>query len=196
MADKLFRKDSLERLSSPDQLDKLLVIIPASAWIAVVGGVVAIVAVLLWSIFGTIPETTAANGIFLPGQNEPVVCYVPLSSGKGLEEGMEVKVYPTTVSKQEYGNMSGTILSVDDYVTSVDEVRDTLGDESLAQAFTSQGPVIEVRCRLDRDDDSANGFKWSNRRGETLKIRPGTLVTADIITSEKQPITLLIPYTK
>ena len=51
----LFRKSAIEKLSSPEQLDKAIVITPPSFWIALAGGVLIVVVALLWGIFGKLP---------------------------------------------------------------------------------------------------------------------------------------------
>ena len=47
MAD-LFRKSLLEKLSSPEQLDKMIVITPPRFWIAMAGAGLMIGAALIW----------------------------------------------------------------------------------------------------------------------------------------------------
>ena len=125
-----------------------------------------------------------------------IMCYVPVTSGKSIEPGMKVIVYPTTVNKQEYGHMEATVLSVDDYITNSSNIQSQLGDESLVQAFTANGPVVGVTCQLRTDETTASGYYWSSEKGRSLTLAQGTMVTADIVTEEKAPITLLIPLLK
>ena len=61
----IFRKSSLEKLSSPEQLDKMIVITPPSFWIALAGAGVIIVAALVWSILGRLPINVEATGIYI-----------------------------------------------------------------------------------------------------------------------------------
>ncbi|MGL5879326.1 MAG: NHLP bacteriocin system secretion protein, partial [Xenococcaceae cyanobacterium] len=59
----LFRKESLERLSSPEQLDRLMKVIKPKSWISLATlGTIAGVA-LIWSIFGSIPVTIEGRGV-------------------------------------------------------------------------------------------------------------------------------------
>lgn len=60
----ILRKKSLERLSSPEQLDRLLVIIRLPGWISLVCLIVLIFGIVLWSIFGRIPVKAEGSGIF------------------------------------------------------------------------------------------------------------------------------------
>lgn len=125
-----------------------------------------------------------------------VVCYVPLTSGKKITEGMTVMVYPTTLNKQEYGHMEATVLSVDQYVTSTTQMKNTLGDDLLVNSFTQDGPVIAVTCALRTDETTASGYYWSSKKAADILIAEGTLVTVDIVTERKAPIQMVIPLLK
>ena len=125
-----------------------------------------------------------------------IVCYIPINTGKKVEPGMEVIVSPTIVNENEYGRMQAEVIHVDDYVSTASNIRSMLGDDTLAQAFTQNGPVVGVICRLRVDETTASGYWWSNSKGAELMVPEGTMVTADIITEEKAPIDMLIPYLK
>lgn len=62
MAD-LYRKSALERMSNPEQLDKVLKVTSPMSWIALIGITLIIVVTVIWSIIGTIPETISAKGV-------------------------------------------------------------------------------------------------------------------------------------
>ena len=64
MAD-LFRKSLLEKLSSPEQLDKMIVITPPRFWIAMAGAGLMIGAALIWSVFGRLPENVDVQGVYV-----------------------------------------------------------------------------------------------------------------------------------
>jgi len=64
-ATRLFRKVSLERLSSPEQLDMVMEVTPPRAWLALGSVGVLLVVVTAWSILGSIPEKVTAQGILL-----------------------------------------------------------------------------------------------------------------------------------
>lgn len=63
--DSIFRKESLERLSSPERLDQLMQVVSPKDWIplATLGGLV--VLGLIWSIFGRIPITVIGKGALI-----------------------------------------------------------------------------------------------------------------------------------
>lgn len=129
-------------------------------------------------------------------EGDAVICYASIADGRKIAPGMRVVVYPSTVNRQEYGHMEATVIEVADFVTSVEDMRNQLGDETLVQSFTQGGPVIAVTCELRRDESTASGYWWSNRKGRTVEIAQGTLISTDTVIEEKAPITMLIPLLK
>ena len=124
------------------------------------------------------------------------VIYVPVSDGKKIKEGMSVKIYPTTVSKEEYGYMKGTVTKVPEYPVSAESVLDTLGNESLAQQLTGDGSPLEVRVDLVVDDNTVSGYAWSSKKGVTVNVQNGTLCSAAVVVEEQRPISMVIPLLK
>ena len=125
-----------------------------------------------------------------------VICYMPVGDGKKIIPGMEVMIYPTTVNKQEYGHMKGTVEEVSTYVMSQQEMLKKLGNDTLVNAFLENGPVIEVVCSISEDVNTESGYYWSSKKGKDIVITEGTMLEASIITEKKAPITMLIPYIK
>jgi HlyD family secretion protein len=71
---KIFRKVSLERLSSPDQLDVLMKVTSAKAWIALVALCGLVLTSVLWGIFGNVPTSVSGSCILIrPGGTLEVV---------------------------------------------------------------------------------------------------------------------------
>lgn len=61
----IFRKESLERLSSPERLDRLMQVTIAKDWVALtVFGSLTVVG-LVWSVVGRIPVTVEGRGVFI-----------------------------------------------------------------------------------------------------------------------------------
>ena len=61
----LFRKSSLEKLSSPEQLDKMIVITSPSFWLALCGAGLIVAGALAWSILGRLPINVETQGIYV-----------------------------------------------------------------------------------------------------------------------------------
>lgn len=76
MSKPTFRQAALNALSSPEELNKVLVVTKPGTWVALVAIVVVVLATLSWSILGSIPTTVEARGILVrPGglQNATVL---------------------------------------------------------------------------------------------------------------------------
>lgn len=124
------------------------------------------------------------------------VIYVPVSDGKKITEGMEVKIYPSTVQKEEYGYMYGTVVNVPEYPVSNETVMATLGNQALAQELTGQGAPLEVRVDLVADETTVSGYAWSSKKGGTVNVENGTLCAAAVVVEKQSPISMVIPILK
>ena len=142
-------------------------------------------------------ENFRKRGANDPGNGEmAAILYIGVDNGRKIHEGMEVMVYPSTVNEQEYGHIKATVEQVEEYVTGEEEIKNMLGDDSIVQVFMQKGPVVQVICSLKPDPASKSGYEWSSKKGAEVELSPGTLLSADIITERKAPITILIPFLK
>jgi hypothetical protein len=65
MTRQIFRKEALDRLASPEQLDQLMQLTSPRGWIALAGLGLLLLAALAWSLFGTIATTVEGQGFLL-----------------------------------------------------------------------------------------------------------------------------------
>lgn len=90
----LYRKESLERLSSPEQLDQMTQIIGPKTWIPLGTLGILIGIALLWGVFGRIPMTVSGQGVLIHPR-KVVQLQSPTASGQlitlNIEEGSTVK---------------------------------------------------------------------------------------------------------
>lgn len=69
----LFRKSVIDKLSSPEQLDRTIKIATPLTWIAILTFGLLILAVFLWSILGSLPTTMDMRGVLLaPGKSNAI----------------------------------------------------------------------------------------------------------------------------
>lgn len=130
------------------------------------------------------------------GVTYQAVYFMPLEKGKNVKEGMSVNIYSSSLSKEEYGHMRGTVVSVASYVTSYADMYTRLGDVTLAETFGKTGAVLEVVCDIKKDDSTVSGYAWSSAKGRKAELTEGTLLEGSVITEKVAPITMLIPKLK
>lgn len=68
MAKSIFRETSLERLSSPEQIDRLLAVGNVKYWLIILGVLSVIVSGILWAFWGELPEYVEGDGMLLQGE--------------------------------------------------------------------------------------------------------------------------------
>ncbi|MCF0146616.1 MAG: hypothetical protein HUJ73_08530 [Eubacterium sp.] len=71
----LYRKKALDRLSNPEQLDKMIVITPLPVVITVIIGIIVLVIFLLWALFGSVSKTISVEGFYLASAESKFVYY-------------------------------------------------------------------------------------------------------------------------
>ena len=177
------------------RMDKMIVVTSAPLWLILLGGVIVAAAILIWSCTGWLTESVSATGVYHPGASEQgeIVAFLPISSGKRIEEGMEVTIYASGYNQQEYGHLKGTIVYVDSYIATAEEMKELLGDESLISAYSQSGPLVGVICKLQEDAQSPDGYYWSNQRGESVTLHDGTYMSMSITLLRMRPIVWAIP---
>jgi len=92
----LYNKAALERLSSPEQLDKAITVSKPASWLVLLGIAVVIVAAIIWSVLGTLPTVLPTHGISIhsEGDGEQIVeSYVPYSLAGQINTGMRATIH-------------------------------------------------------------------------------------------------------
>lgn len=119
----LFRKSSIDRVNSPEQLGEYIRVANPGVWLILAAIVVLLVGVVVWSIFGTI-ETTVNTCASVKG--DTVVCYVSADDVSKLKEGT-----PVMVEGHE-----GTVKSIPEIPM---QISDSFGDYALYLTGFSKG---------------------------------------------------------
>src|SRR5690348_4375 len=130
------------------------------------------------------------------GAGLELLLYVPPEYGKKVAPGMEVRVEPATVKKEEFGTLIGTVVAVSDFPMTAEGMASVLQNPELVTRFMQQGPPYAVRVALTADPSSTSGYRWSGGRGPPVKLSSGTTVRAAVTVERRAPISLLLPLLK
>jgi hypothetical protein len=104
MEKQIFRKVSLERLSSPEQLDQLMHVTSPRGWIALVGLSIVLLIALLWGFFGSIATTVEGQGILIRPEGVNAV----ISSQSGIVTSVLVRVGDVIYKDREVVRLTQT----------------------------------------------------------------------------------------
>ena len=127
-------------------------------------------------------------------QDLEAIVYVPGADGKKVNPGMAVEVSPSTVVREEYGAVRGSVISVSEFPATTDAIIAKLGNQELAMSFlkTLETP-LELRIALTQSGKTRSGYEWTSPKGPPQKIQQGTLCRVWITTRSRTPISLVLP---
>jgi HlyD family secretion protein len=125
------------------------------------------------------------------GNDVEALVYIPAERAKEIAPGMEVRLSPTTMKREEFGHIKAKVRSVAEFPSSEAALMRSLQNETLVKALAPDGAVTEVRVELERDPSTPTGYKWSSSKGPRASISAGTLCTADVTTRQQTPLSLI-----
>ena len=200
----LFRKKSLERLSSPERLEQLIQVVRPQDWLALATLGALVVFALGWSILGRIPITVSGRGVLIRPQHLGVtrgaagplvgLAYFTIGDGKRIQPGMKIMITPDTVKREEFGGIWGSVTSVSAFPITKQSAADLIGNAELAAALISQSGQMQAIAQLNLDPSTFSGYAWSSAKGSPhQKMSPGTTTSVRVILAEKAPIAFVFP---
>lgn len=123
-----------------------------------------------------------------------VVSFVPVVTGKRIRPGMAVQVTPTTVDRDTWGYLLGTVQRTTDFVVTQAEIEERLGSAELARLVASKGAAfLLMEVRLQEDPSTKTGFAWSSPTGPPFRLTPDTVCQVQLVTHALRPIELVMP---
>jgi hypothetical protein len=119
-----YRKKALEKLSSPEQLDKLLFVVKPKGWIALLTTFIIILIGGLWTLFGSLSTLVSGEGIYLDftqihDLTIPIngrIIEIPVSIGEEVKVGQTVAIIwdlETNKRKEILAPYSGILIDLE-----------------------------------------------------------------------------------
>ncbi len=159
MTTQLFRQAALDRLSSPEQLDRALTVTTSKTWLALAAIAVMAAAVVTWSVKGEVPTYVTASGILL-SHGGAVVDAVP--SGVGTLS----RIIPAAGDAVEKGEIVAEVVNREvterhrSALALVEERERALGD--FRSAAAAEDALVEKN--VGRQRERLERIELGNRR--------------------------------
>ena len=118
---------------------------------------------------------TAVIGIESEGDKLEAVIFVPAEQGKRIKPGMQVHVEPSTVKREEFGMMLGTIETVSDFPMTPQGMTAVLHNDTLVNRYTKEGAPYAAKVLLEQDPSTTTGYRWAVGNGPNVHLSSGTL---------------------
>jgi HlyD family secretion protein len=124
------------------------------------------------------------------------IAFFPVSDGKKIKDDMKVQITPTTVKREEFGGIVGTVTHISAFPVTQEGAVSLVGNPDIVQGIISQGPQLAVFAELGPDSSTFSGFQWSSSQGPELQMTPGTTTSVRITIEERAPIAFVLPILK
>ncbi len=186
-----FREASLERLSSPEQLDSLMQVTTAKGWIALVTSAALIAGIGVWSVVGRLPTNVNGSGILLYRGG--------ITEVTALGSGQVRALHVTEDDVVEVGQVVAEIAQPD----LEDEIRNAKAEVAKAkseletlQRFGSEGQRLEAVSLRENKRDKAAALVAAReklayleeRHASQSKLYDKGLITQSTLQQTKQSI--------
>lgn len=180
----LFRKESLERLSSPERLDELMTLVTPKTWLPLATIGVLLGLGVIWSVVGRIPVTTSGRGhLVQAGAAGELLALLHFDSRyRGqFRPGMAVVLTPETLLIYNEPGLQAEIVEV-------------LEPPALT---LEQAQQPGVNADTEFEDDSLDVLVQLSPMDAAMPpntVVPGVVVQGRITLEEKAPITFVLPF--
>jgi HlyD family secretion protein len=139
---------------------------------------------------------TPVIGIRTENTTLEALVYVPADRGKSVKPGMEVRLEPSTVKREEFGTLVGKVVSISEFPITPQGMLAELRNDSLVTRFSRDGAPYAAVVQLEQDERTSTGYRWAVGTGPQLRLTSGTLTRAEITTRNRHPIDLVVPIFK
>jgi len=183
MAGQIFRKVTLERLSSPEQLDQLMRITTPKGWVALISIGALLACAVLWGIWGTIPDKIMGQGILM--KSGGVFNIVSNSTGRvqNLYFDVDDIVHRgQVVARVEQPQVLDQIKSARAKLRELVEERDRITKFGTEEMKLEGESMVQQRQSLKRTITYLEGrVKWLKKKIENQKV----IVEKGLITKQQ-----------
>ncbi len=141
-------------------------------------------------------SNVATLNVETPSDKLVSVTYFTVPDGKRIKAGMPVQVTPSTVKRERFGGIIGSVTSVSSLPATAQGAMVLVGNEDTVKGLMSGDRRIEVFTQLQEDPSTASGYQWSSSKGPQQKLSAATTTTVRVKVGEQSPISYILPFLK
>ena len=131
MAHEIFRKESLDRMNSPDRLNTYIRVTSPGLWLLFGAIIVLLLSAMVWGIFGRI--TVSVDGFAMANKGE-VYLFIPAAKASSVEEGMPIHI----------GEIDGEVESITSFRGTLPEISAAYGGDYKSSDITTVYQAIRA----------------------------------------------------
>ena len=141
-------------------------------------------------------SSVATLNVETPSDKLVNVTYFAVQDGKRIKPGMPVQITPSTVKRERFGGITGSVTSVSSLPATPQGALVLIGNEEMVKNLMSGDRTIEVVTQLQEDPTTESGYQWSSSKGPQQKLSAATTTTVRVKVGEQSPISYIIPLLK
>ena len=191
MKDSIFRKKSLDRISSPEQLNDYIRVSNTSIWLIITALFIIAISFSVWAVSGNITNEISGNGVFTGKDSDvvdSVICYIDANQASKISEGMQVRIYDKLKSQNAF--VTGKVSRIAKDAVKQDDIMQSYSSEYIADSILDAEYGVGVLITLNKSLDG--DYIWANNeKGNESFIKVNELCKIDIITESITPIEFL-----
>jgi HlyD family secretion protein len=180
-ANQLFRKESLEKLASPERLDQLIRLVSKKGWLSLVSFGFLIVGAGVWSVYGSIPVTVEGKGVLvypskvlpLQANNQGQLQNLQIKTGERVKKGEVIATIDRVDLKQQLKLAQAKLEQLEEQNRDLNRLQ-TESSQSNLKAIAKKRQTIEQKLQISR------------RLIPTLKEKKLTSIQRDRATLQKR----------
>lgn len=178
-SNEVFRRSTMNRIASADELDHYIKVTNPSAWIVALAALLLVGGVFIWAFTAIVPVTIETTGVLLvadDSQDTKVQCIVDKKTSERIKE---------SDAQASIEGIPAKSVEMNDMPLSASEVYSRLGSDFYADSITVNDWNYLVTI-IPTEQPKHSSFEI---KSNTLQ---GYLVPVSIIVSETQPINIVM----
>lgn len=177
---RLFRKEALERLSSPERLDLLMQVVSPKGWVALACLGTGILLVILWSVVGRLPVTVNAKAVFarphevasLQAMGGGRVRELKVRVGDAVKAGDVLAIVEQPELAEQLSQQRARLAELERQQAALGELQASFSEQTLRAIDKQQENVLQLIREAKTLDPVLDRRLAENRRLNQLRAVP------------------------